>query len=105
MMTKEQARLALTMFAPDAMNAKPVVYVAVTHRAKSGLSRRVRVYCAPSAHDIRDVTGIAALACDFRANKQTGEIIVSGCGFNVAQHVAEHIASAIGATKLDYRYL
>lgn len=78
------------------------VYVATKHRAPSGMSRRVGVYVATQRDSIRDITGLVALACNFRANKDTGEIVIRGCGFSVAQHVAESIASAIGAEHLQH---
>lgn len=78
----------------------PTVWTLQTHRAKSGMSRRFRVFAISRAglnadqHSSRivDITRHVSHAIGARFNADKGEMIIGGCGFDASQEIVRNLS-------------
>lgn len=74
------------------------VYTIVTHVAKSGMSRHIKLYCIQ--HDdgkpyIRWISGYVAKALDYPCDYRSGALKVNGCGMDMCFHVVHSLSYAL----------
>lgn len=75
--------------------AGSTVYTLITHVARSGMSRNVRVLIARKGQ-IEDITGLIAGALGMRrATGANWDIVVGGCGFDAGFHVVSNLGYAL----------
>ena len=75
------------------------VYSIIRHVAASGMSRRIDFYAieayAGEASRPRYITGNVASATGRRRDRQSGAIVVAGCGSDAAFDVVHHLAEVL----------
>ncbi len=74
------------------------VYTTVTHVARSGMSRSIRVLLMRKDGP-RELTGLAARALDYRQADHGGGLKVGGCGMDMGFHVVHSLSYALHGTK------
>jgi hypothetical protein len=72
------------------------VYVNITHVSRSGMSRHMRLYYVDEERDIIDITGYVARVLGYRrATENRWDLVVSGCGMDMAFHTVYQLGSCL----------
>lgn len=79
------------------------LWIMVTSRSKSGMTRRARVFCVYEG-SILDITYSVSIVSDLRFKADTGEIAVGGCGFSVQNHIAVALSWALHGEDYAIKY-
>lgn len=79
------------------------VWITVTGRSKSGMTRRARVFCVYEGN-ILDITYSVSVVADLRLKKDTGEIVIGGCGFSVQNHIAVALSRSLHGEDYAIKY-
>lgn len=94
-MNKEQQAEALAALREQLTDGARI-YSILRQVSRSGMSRRYDFFTITPEGWPRWLSGRIAAALGYRQDKRTGAVIVGGCGFDGAYHVAEHVARATG---------
>lgn len=74
------------------------VYTIVTHVARSGMSRNIKLYCLEMTDGkpgLRWISNYAARAIDYPQANRDGALKVGGCGMDMCWHVVSSLAYAL----------
>ncbi len=77
-----------------------VVYTTVTHVARSGMSRRIRVFvvqpeAGPGQSQVWDISGWVGRALGYRRNDRDGALVIGGCGMDMGFHLVNSLSYAL----------
>lgn len=97
MMTADTAREYLAEYA--AITEAGTVYTSVTSVARSGMSRRIRVYVVDNG-EIRSITHLVAAFLGYSSDPDRG-MLVRGCGMDMGFHVVYSLSRAFHGGRAD----
>lgn len=82
------------------------IYTVVTTVARSGMSRRMKVFTLTSDSEgkpwIRTITWLIARALGYRFNERGEDMTVGGCGMDMGFHVANSLSYALHGYPQDF---
>lgn len=90
---KAEALAALAKIVRDG----DTLYTVLRHRSASGMQRALDVY-AIKGNEPLCLTWTAAVATGARYDRKREVLIVRGCGFDVGDHVVDHVAQLLKIT-------
>jgi hypothetical protein len=84
---RDEARAQLRGILPPGST----VYTLVTHVARSGMSRRIRVLVM-TPDEPHDISHLVGRALGYRRNRDDGGLVVGGCGMDMGFHLVHSLS-------------
>lgn len=95
MTTKQQERAEAIEFLSKHCKPGTRVYTSVTHVARSGMSRSIKVFVVDRTKEIMDISGWVGRAIDEPRDHKNGGVKVSGCGMDMGFHIVYNLGRVL----------
>ena len=91
---KEEARSEAKAKLRKLVKQGGIVYTALEHRSTSGMTRHISCYVV-SCREIENITYYVANLLGYRRAKNTGGLVVTGCGMDMGFHVVYNLGRTL----------
>lgn len=92
--TKQAEQAEAIVFLRKRVRPGAVVFLYITHAARSGMSRRIRTFIIRNGVPC-DIGPWVARALGYRRNRDDGGIVVGGAGMDMGFHLVDGLSHAL----------